>query len=327
MSNSALLVQQAEEVLKSESDAILSSITRLGDPFVAAVNMILRVQGRLIVTGMGKPGYIARKIAATLMSTGTPACYLHPAEGIHGDLGMITRQDIILMLSNSGETAEIVNILPAIRHMGVPIIAICGNVNSTLARHADVVIDAAVEKEACPLNLAPTTSTTLALALGDALAVVLMKARQFTPADFAQYHPGGALGRKLLLTVKNVMHSGKANPTVSAKQAVTDALFVMTDKGLGAVSVIDEDGRLLGLITDGDIRRCIAKDLNFLHLPVTEIMSRAPLTITQERLASEAIYLMENHRPKPITLLPVIDSENKAIGLVHITDLLGKDVF
>ncbi len=313
---------QAKRVLLSESQAIERAATKVGSEFIEAIKIITSAKGRLIVTGMGKPGYIAHKIAATLMSTGTPAYYLHPAEGSHGDLGMIANNDVVIAISNSGETPEILNLLPAIRRIGARIIALCGNERSTLAKLADVTLDASVEKEACPLDLAPTCSTTVALALGDAIAVVLMQARQFTADDFALYHPGGALGRRLLLKVEHVMRSDGRNPVVSQENNVEHALFIMTEKGVGATSVIDEQGKLVGLITDGDVRRRLAQDVQILYLPVHELMTRSPLTIRRDKLASEAIYLMESHHPRPVTVLPVVDDDGNAVGIVHITDVL-----
>lgn len=313
---------QAKRVLLSESQAIERAATKVGSEFIEAIKIITSAKGRLIVTGMGKPGYIAHKIAATLMSTGTPAYYLHPAEGSHGDLGMIAKNDVVIAISNSGETPEILNLLPAIRRIGARIIALCGNERSTLAKLADVTLDASVEKEACPLDLAPTCSTTVALALGDAIAVVLMQARQFTADDFALYHPGGALGRRLLLKVEHVMRSDGRNPLVSQENNVEHALFIMTEKGVGATSVIDEQGKLVGLITDGDVRRRLAQDVQILYLPVHELMTRSPLTIRRDKLASEAIYLMESHHPRPVTVLPVVDDDGNAVGIVHITDVL-----
>lgn len=322
MNNSAEFIEQAKEVLDFEAAALGVAAANLAEPFARAIDMILSMQGRLIVTGMGKPGYIAQKIAATLMSTGTPACYLHPAEGIHGSLGMITKNDLVLVLSNSGETREILNIIPSIERMNVPIIAICGQPHSMLAKHADVLINALVDKEACPLNLAPTASTTVALALGDALAVVLMTARRFTAEDFALFHPGGALGKKLLLTVGEIMHSGLDNPKVTAQQTLCEALFIMTDKRLGATSVVDADGKLLGLITDGDIRRHLAKGEQILTWPVADIMTVNPIVISQNQRVSAAADLMGKHRPNPITLLPVLDETERVVGMVHITDLM-----
>ncbi len=326
MSNQNQVIQQAQDVLRLEAKAIERVALRLNTEFANAIALILNIKGRVILTGMGKPGYIAQKIAATLMSTGTPAYYLHPAEGIHGDLGMITQHDIVVALSNSGETAEIINILPTISRIGAPIIAICGNHSSTLAKYAAITLDASVEQEACPLGLAPTTSTTVALAIGDALAVALMTAREFTANDFAIYHPGGSLGKRLLLTVEQIMHSGENNPVVSEEQTVSNALFTITERGIGATSVVDNQGKLLGIITDGDIRRALEKGYAFLDKKVTDIMTKQPMTITATKLASEALFVMEQHKPKPITVLPVIDEQNHAIGMLHLTDLLRHGV-
>lgn len=320
------MIEQAKQVLRIEADAIEALISRIDENFTKAANMILEGKGRVIVTGMGKPGHIGQKITATLISTGTPSFFLHPAEGIHGDLGMVTKDDIVLAISNSGETPEIVNILAPIRRIGAKIIAICGREDSTLAKNADIFLDAFVEKEACSLGLAPTTSTTVELALGDALAVVLMSARKFTPEDFAVFHPGGSLGRKLLLKVEDIMHGGQENPTVSLDQTVKEALFVITAKGLGATSVVNESGELLGLITDGDIRRSLEKGHDFLNEKVDKLMTANPRTITADKLAAQALNIMESNKPKPITVLPVVDHHGHVIGMIHLTDLLRQGV-
>jgi len=285
-------------------------------------------QGRTVITGMGKSGLIGRKISATLASTGTPSFYLHPAEGIHGDLGMVTQDDVVIALSNSGETAEVLHILPSLRRIGAKVIAMVGNKNSTLAKNADVVLDVSVSKEACPLGLAPTSSTTAALAFGDALAMELLSAKNFTAKQFAVFHPGGSLGRKLLLTVDDIMHKDKENPLVTGEMSVKDALFVITDKGLGAVSVVDdkEHKHLVGLLTDGDIRRGLSKGFAFLDRPVVEIMTKTPKTITANKLAAEALHLMESNKPRPITVLPVIDENRCVVGLLHMTDLVHQGV-
>ena len=275
---------------------------------------------------MGKSGIIGRKMAATFASTGTPSFYLHPAEGIHGDLGMVTADDVVIALSNSGETGEILNILPSLRRIGAKIIAMVGNANSTLAKNSDVVLDVGVEKEACPLGLAPTSSTTAALAYGDAIALALLQKRNFTASQFAVFHPGGSLGRKLLLTVGNIMHKGEENPLVSAETTVQEALFVITDKGLGAVSVVDEEGKMLGVLTDGDIRRGLSKGVDFLQRSVADLMTKDPKYITADKLAAQALHLMESNQPKPITVLPVLDENKVVIGLLHMTDLVRQGV-
>ncbi len=301
------LETDAQKVLQMEAEAILDLIPRVDEHFDAAVDMILSCEGRVIMTGMGKSGIIAHKISATLASTGTPSFYLHPAEGIHGDLGMVTADDVIIAMSNSGETGEVLNILPSLRRIGAKLIAMVGNTDSTLAKNADVVLNVGVKREACPLGLAPTSSTTAALAFGDALAMALMGKHNFTSKQFAVFHPGGSLGRQLLLTV-------------------TEALFIITDKGLGAVSVVDENDFMIGLLTDGDIRRGLSKGVDFLKRPVTELMTKEPKFITQEKLAAQALHIMESHKPKPITVLPVLDEERHVIGLLHMTDLVRQGV-
>ncbi len=320
------MLKHAQDVLRMEAEAILELVPRIDANFAAAVEMILQCPGRTVITGMGKSGIIGRKMAATLASTGTPSFYLHPAEGIHGDLGMVTAGDVIIALSNSGETGEVLNILPSLRRIGAKIIAMVGNDASTLAKNADVVLNVGVSKEACPLGLAPTSSTTAALAYGDALALALLQRHHFTASQFAIFHPGGSLGRRLLLTVGDIMHSGEENPVVVGKTTVQEALFVITDKGLGAVSVIDANGVMQGVLTDGDIRRGLSKGVDFLQRPVTELMTKQPKTITKDKLAAQALHIMESNHPKPITVLPVIDADNKVIGLLHMTDLVRQGV-
>ena len=320
------MLENARNVLKMEADAILELVPRINGQFTAAVEMILACPGRTVITGMGKSGIIGRKMAATLASTGTPSFYLHPAEGIHGDLGMVTAEDVVIALSNSGETGEILHILPSLRRIGAKVIAMVGNPNSSLGKNADVVLDVGVSKEACPLGLAPTSSTTAALAFGDALAVALLSKRKFTADQFAVFHPGGSLGRKLLMTVADVMHAGDDNPLVKGDMKVQDALFIITDKGLGAVSVVDDENKMIGVLTDGDIRRGLSQGFSFLTRPVTELMTKAPKTITQDKLAAEALHLMESNKPRPITVLPVIDADKHVIGLLHMTDLVRQGV-
>ena len=319
-------LEVAARVLRDEAEAILKLIDRLDTSFEDAVNLISHSSGRVILTGMGKSGHIAKKVSATMASTGTPSFFLHPAEGIHGDLGMVTAQDIVIAYSNSGETGEILNIIPSVKRIGAKMIAVVGNVNSTLAKNSDVVLYAGAEKEADNLGLAPTSSTTAALALGDALAVTLMEKMHFTADNFAVFHPGGSLGRRLLLTVEMVMHKGDNNPVIFENSSIKDALFAMTDKGLGAVSVIDENYMLQGLMTDGDVRRGLENGINFLSLPVKEGMTKKPIVITPDKLAAEALHLMEKHVPHPITVLPVVDNNGKSVGMIHITDLLRQGV-
>ena len=314
--------EKAIETLEIEAEAVLKLKERIDDEFVAAVQCILDCQARVVVTGMGKSGHIGRKIAATLASTGTPAFFMHPAEAFHGDLGMVTERDVVIAISNSGESSEIVNILPIISRIGATIIAMSGRRESQLGKACDHFIDIGVAREACPLGLAPTASTTATLAMGDAVAMALMSVRHFTSQDFALYHPGGALGRRLLLKVADVMHTGEENPIVLQDKTAKDALFIMTDKGLGAASVVDEQGRFVGLITDGIIRRALAKDYKFLDESVKNIMFEQPLTIAQDELAAAALSVMEKHKPRPVTVLPVIDDDQMPVGIVHLTDLL-----
>lgn len=320
------MLEHAQEVLRMEAEAILELIPRVDASFEAAVKLVMESKGRLIITGMGKSGLIGRKMAATLASTGTPSFFLHPAEGIHGDLGMVTSDDVVMALSNSGETGEVLNILPSLRRIGAKIIAMVGNPNSTLGKDADVVLNVGVSKEACPLGLAPTSSTTACLAYADALALALLECHHFTAKQFAVFHPGGSLGRKLLLTVGSIMHKGEENPVVPGHCTVQEALFVITDKGLGAVSVVDDDDKLQGLLTDGDIRRGLRKGVDFLARPVTELMTKTPKTITEEKLAAQALHIMESNIPKPITVLPVVDDAMHVIGLLHMTDLVRQGV-
>lgn len=321
-----MIKEKAIETLEIEAEAVLKLKARIDDEFEAAVKCILDCKARVVVTGMGKSGHVGRKIAATFASTGTPAFFMHPAEAFHGDLGMVTENDVVIAISNSGESSEVVNILPIIRRIGAKIIAMSGRRESQLGKNCDYFVDIGVEKEACPLGLAPTASTTATLAMGDAIAVALMSVRNFTSQDFALFHPGGALGRKLLLTVANVMHTGDENPVVYQDKTAKDALFIMTDKGLGAASVVDSNGKFVGLITDGIIRRALAKNYKFLDEAVKNIMFAQPLTISKDKLAAEALSVMEKHKPRPVTVLPVVDAEHNPVGIVHLTDLLRQGV-
>ena len=321
-----MIQQRAIETLKIEAAAVEKLIDRVDDEFISAVKEILKCKGRVIVTGMGKSGHIGRKIAATLASTGTPSFFLHPAEAYHGDLGMITEKDIVIAISNSGESSEIVNILPVIRRIGAKIIAMCGRKDSSLGNNCDYFIDIGVEKEACTLGLAPTASTTATLAMGDAIAMALMEEKKFTSQDFALFHPGGALGRKLLLTVGDVMHTGEDNPLVKVGATVKDALFEMTAKGLGAVSVVNAENKFVGIVTDGIIRRALEKDKNFIDESVENIMFKDALIIRPEKLAAEALSVMEKHKPRPVTVLPVVDAKKVPVGIIHLTDLLRQGV-
>ena len=315
--------EQARRCLAIEAKAVESLMERIDGDFDKAISMILECSGRVVVTGIGKSGLIGRKISATLASTGTPSFFLHPSEGLHGDVGMVTEADIVLALSNSGDTAEMIGLLPALKRIGARIIAMCGRRDSVLASNADLFLDVGVEQEACPLGLTPTASTTAALAMGDAMAMVLLSARKFSAADFAVFHPGGALGQKLL-TVADHMRKGADNPVIPHGKTVREALFVITAKGVGATAVIDEAGILLGLITDGDIRRGFARGNDFLDQKVEEFMTQKPRTITPDELAAAALRRMETNQPTPITVLPVIDDAMRSVGMLHITDLLRR---
>ena len=321
-----MIKEKAIETLEIEAEAVLKLKDRIDDEFEAAVKCILACNARVVVTGMGKSGHVGRKIAATFASTGTPAFFMHPAEAFHGDLGMVTENDVVIAISNSGESSEVVNILPIIRRIGAKIIAMSGRRESQLGKNCDYFVDIGVAREACPLGLAPTASTTATLAMGDAIAVALMSVRNFTSQDFALFHPGGALGRKLLLTVANAMHTGDENPIVYQGKTAKDALFIMTDKGLGAASVVDDNGKFVGIITDGIIRRALAKDYKFLDEAVKNIMFAQPLTISKDKLAAEALSVMEKHKPRPVTVLPVVDAQHNPVGIVHLTDLLRQGV-
>ena len=315
---------RAIETLKAEGQAVLALCDRLDSSFTQAVELILNCRGRLVITGMGKSGAIGKKLAGTFSSTGTPSLFLHPAEGIHGDLGMVTPNDVVLALSNSGESEEIVNILPAIARIGVSMIAMVGRANSSLSAYAAVVLDASVECEACPLGLAPTTSTTAQLALGDALALAVMEARQFTKEDYALFHPGGALGRRLLLRVSDVMRSGSAMAIVQTDVILRDVLFAITNAGAGAATVVDSEGKLLGIITDGDVRRALIKDDKALYKRADEIMVSSPKTITPERLATEGLHAMEAP-PRQIGEMPVVE-DGKPVGMLMLKDLVAAGI-
>lgn len=316
-------LQLARDTLDIEAAALQGLKARLDERFVRAVGMMLDVRGRVVVTGMGKSGHIGRKIAATLASTGTPAMFVHPAEASHGDLGMIKPVDVVLAISNSGESDELVAILPVLKRQGVPLIAMTGGLQSSLARHADVVLDSSVEKEACPLNLAPTASTTAQLALGDALAVALLDARGFRPEDFARSHPGGSLGRRLLTHVNDVMRSGDAVPRVGPEASFSELMQEMSRKGLGASAVVDVAGRPVGVFTDGDLRRLIEKGLDLRALRAGEVMRTGPRTVLRDALAVEAAEMMEQHS---ITSILVVDSEGLLCGALNSNDLMRAKV-
>lgn len=313
----------AREVLNTEAGAVLALASRLDDSFLHALDIILRCEGRVIVSGMGKSGHIARKIAATLSSTGTPAYFVHPAEASHGDLGMITSTDVILALSYSGESQELMAIVPAIKRQGAKLISITGVPASSLATAADVHLNAAVDKEACPMGLAPTASTTAALALGDALAVALLDAKGFGKEDFARSHPGGSLGRRLLTHVRDIMRSGERLPMVGEDAMLSDAIMEISRKGLGMTAIVDGEQRVLGIYTDGDLRRTLEKKLDFSSTPVRDVMSANPRCIAPENLAAEAVQLMEEHN---ISQMLVVDERHRLIGALNMHDLLHAKV-
>lgn len=318
-------LEAARKVLRIEAEAVAALNDRINDEFVRAVEMILACSGRVVVTGMGKSGLICQKIAATMASTGTPALFLHPAEGVHGDLGMIAKGDVVIAVSNSGETEELTRILPVIKRMGLPLIAMAGKADSTLARSGDVFLDISVKEEACPLQLAPTASTTATLAMGDALAVALLLERGFREEDFALYHPGGALGKRLLLRVEDLMHSGETIPLVTSETPLKEALYEITSKKLGQTGVVNAAGELVGIFTDGDLRRTIEKGVELLHQPISEFMNRQPKRIARTQLAAKALQRMEEHA---ITSLFVFngDDDRVPVGVIHLHDLLRAGV-
>lgn len=327
MKNSLLISEHAlelgREVLRIEAEAVSALAQRLDASFLAALNLILNCSGRVIVSGMGKSGHIARKIAATLSSTGTPAYFVHPGEASHGDLGMITPADVIIALSYSGESQELMTIVPVIKRQGAKLISLTGKPASSLALAADVHLNGAVDKEACPMGLAPTASTTAALALGDALAVALLDAKGFSAQDFARSHPGGSLGRRLLTHVRDVMRSGERVPKVGAQAMLSDALLEISRKGVGMTAVVSDDDSVLGIYTDGDLRRTLAKNLDFNRTSVQSVMSSQPRCISPDALAAEAVQLMEEHN---INQLLVVDAAQKLVGALNMHDLLHAKV-
>ena len=321
--STSLMRESALRTLQIEQEAIGNLQAKLDTHFDHACELILACKGRVVVTGMGKSGHIAGKLAATLASTGTPAFFVHPGEASHGDLGMITRSDVVIALSNSGETGEVTALLPLLKRLGVPLISMTGKPHSSLARHADAHLDSGVEREACPLDLAPTSSTTAALAMGDALAVALLEARGFTAEDFALSHPGGTLCKRLLLRVKDVMHSGDRLPCIALGSPLRDALLEITRKGLGFTCVTDAQGRLAGVYTDGDLRRTLDDHHDLRDILVDDVMTRPGKRIAPSILAAEAVRLMEESK---ITALAVVDEEQRPIGALHMHDLLASGV-
>ncbi len=321
--DSVAVLRRARSVLATEAAAIEALEARVGESFVSAVSTMLVAKGRVVVTGIGKSGHVGRKLAATLASTGTPAFFVHPAEASHGDLGMISADDVVIALSNSGEVAEVNLLLTPIKRVGAKLIAITGNENSTLAKEADVALDAKVSEEACPLGLAPTASTAAAMALGDALAMALLEARGFTAEDFARSHPGGSLGRKLITHVRDVMRTGAAIPAVPLEATLEQALFEITGKGMGMTAVLNTDGTLAGIYTDGDLRRTLPKVSDFNSAKVADFMTRTPVSIGPDELAVEAVSLLEEKRK---TQLVVLTPDGVVVGALHMHDLLRAKV-
>ncbi|OGX32228.1 MAG: hypothetical protein A3D27_00535 [Omnitrophica WOR_2 bacterium RIFCSPHIGHO2_02_FULL_46_37] len=314
-----MIIKRAKEVFRLEAEAVSALAKKLDDNFVKAVEAISNCRGRVVVTGMGKAGIIGQKISATLASLGTPSIWLHSAEAVHGDLGRVTKEDIVIALSNSGETEETKSLIPVLKKIGAKIIAVTGNKNSSLAKFSNLVLDVSVKKEACPLGLAPTSSTTAMLAMGDALAVCLVEKKGFKEKDFALFHPGGALGRKLLLKVDDIMRKGKDNPIVNEEAIVKDVLYAITEARAGSASVVNKSGKLSGIFTDGDLRRHLETDANLSRRKVKEVMTKNPVTILPEKLAVEALRILEERK---IDELPVVDKKGRPAGLLDVQDVL-----
>jgi arabinose-5-phosphate isomerase len=318
-------LDEARKVLDIEIEAIKGMREKLDRRFEDAVDLMAGCKGRIVVIGIGKSGAIGRKIAATLASTGTPAIFVHPVEGMHGDLGMISKGDVVLMISNSGETEEVIKLMPNVKRLGIKVILISSGTKSTLAKHSDIVLETSVRREADSLNIAPTASTTAALAMGDALSAVIVMKKGFKKEDFALLHPGGSLGKKLLLKVEDVMHSGQNNAVIDTKATMKQAIVEISTKGLGATSVVDDCGKLVGIITDGDLRRAIEKHDNLLSKRVDEVMTKGPMVVENDKLAVEAVRIMED-RPKQIMVLPVVNAKGEPVGMVRIHDLVRAGV-
>jgi arabinose-5-phosphate isomerase len=319
-----MVLKQAKEVLQIEADGILGVVDRLDDSFVKMVDLICRTKGRVILTGIGKSGIVARKVVATLNSTGTPSLFLHPVEAMHGDLGMVSSGDVVIALSSSGETDELNVLIPSIKRIGCPLIAFTGQVDSTLGRQSDITIDVGVEREACPLGLAPTASTTALLAVGDALAVTLINKRKFKSSDFRKFHPGGTLGQRLSVKVQEFMLTGKKVPKVKKGETMRHAIKEINRMQLGATLVVEKDNILVGIVTDGDIRRYLMTQEHVHDLPVEEVMTKNPKTLGPGSLASQALGIMEKHE---ITVLPIVNPVQKVRGILHLHDILGKGAF
>ena len=319
-----MILEQAKEVLQIEADGILAVMERLGDDFVKMVELVHRCQGRVIMTGIGKSGIVARKIVATLNSTGTRALFLHPVEAMHGDLGVVGADDVVIALSNSGETDELNMLVPSLKRIGCPLVAFTGQPHSTLGRQSDIVIDVRVDREACPLGLAPTASTTVLLAVGDALAVTLVRKGNFKACDFKQFHPGGNLGQRLALKVREIMLTGKNVPRVRQTQSMTEAIEEINRLQIGAALVVREDDILVGIITDGDIRRQLMSKENIFEKTVAEVMTKNPKTLGPDSQASRALSMMEKNQ---IMILPIVNPVKKIRGILHLHDILGKGAF
>ena len=312
-------VKTAKNVLGIEARAIGVLAKRIDKNFEKTINFLTKIKGRIIVTGMGKPGFIAQKVSATLSSTGTPSLYLHPAEALHGDLGRVTKEDCLLAFSNSGETEEVVKLLPIVKKIGARLIAVVGNAKSALAKNADFILDVSVKKEACSLGLAPTTSTTVMLAMGDALSIALLEKKGFKEKDFAFYHPGGSLGKRLLLKVEDIMRKGAANPVVRENSCVKGVLLKITKARAGSANVVNKKGLLVGIFTDGDLRRHLDSKTNIANRKIKEVMTHSPVTIKKERLAAEAFQIL---RSKKIDEIPVVDKAGRPVGLLDVQDIL-----
>ncbi len=312
-------LERAKEVLKIEAMAITRLRGRLNKNFNRAIDILERCQGKIVVTGIGKPGIIGQKISATLASTGTPSLFLHPVEAIHGDLGRVTASDVVIAISNSGETEEITRLLPILKKIGASLISLTGNPRSTLARHSDAVLDIGVDQEACPFNLAPTASTTAALAMGDAVAIVLLERKGFRVEDYALFHPGGILGKKLLLRVSDIMRTGRNNPVAKRGMLVREVLLKITGARAGSASVVDRNGKLIGIFTDGDLRRQLEREPNLPNRRIEEVMTADPITVSGDRLAAEALRILQE---KKIDEVPVVDKNRRPVGLLDVQDLL-----
>ena len=314
-----MTIKSAKKVLMNESKAIAKLVNKLNSDFGKVISLITKSAGRTIVTGMGKPGFIAQKVSATLSSTGTPSLYLHPAEALHGDLGRVTKEDVIIAFSNSGETEEVIKLLPIIKKIGAKLVAVTGNIKSTLAKNSDFVIDSSVDNEACPMGLAPTTSTTAMLALGDAIAVALLEKKKFQPKDFALYHPGGSLGKRLLLNVGDIMRKKSETPIVKENTKIRNVLLKITKLRAGSAVIVDSKGKLIGIFTDGDLRRHLDDGKDILNRRVSDVMTKLPVTITADKLAAEGFDIL---RDKKIDEMPVVDAIGRPVGMLDVQDIL-----